>query len=157
MSMNIGISEENRQKVAEELSKLIADEYVLFTKTKEAHWNVEGNDFYDKHKFFDEQAEQLLDNVDRVAERIRVLGFLAPANLKVFDKLTRLTENQLSRTDSQTFIKDLLLAHETIIIHLRKNCTLFADSYGDLGTSDFITGLMEYHEKTAWVLRTHLK
>ena len=60
--------------VAYELSKILADEFVLFTKTKNAHWNVEGIDFYDKHKFFEEQANQLNDLVDSVAERIRTLG-----------------------------------------------------------------------------------
>lgn len=51
MKTNIGITEENRQAVVNELAKLLADEYVLYTKTRNAHWNVEGVDFYDKHKF----------------------------------------------------------------------------------------------------------
>lgn len=130
---------------------------MLHTKTKQAHWNIEGNDFYDKHKLFDEQAEQIAETIDDVAERIRTLGHLVPATLKAFLELTRLTENVPSINNSQTFIGDLLLAHETIIIHLRANIDLFANDYEDLGTSDFITGLMKEHEKTAWILRAHLK
>jgi len=130
---------------------------LLHTKTKQAHWNIEGNDFYDKHKLFDEQAEQIAETIDDVAERIRTLGHLVPATLKAFLELTRLTENVPSINNSQTFIGDLLLAHETIIIHLRANIDLFANDYEDLGTSDFITGLMKEHEKTAWILRAHLK
>ncbi len=154
--MNIGISEINRKNVADELSKLLANEYVLFSKTKNAHWNVEGLDFYDKHQVFDNQANQLASIIDSVAERIRTVGFAAPASLKAFLELTTLQETDLDSNSSVTFINDLLLAHETIIIQLRNNISLFADSYGDFGSSDFITGLLQEHEKTAWILRTLL-
>jgi len=155
--MNIGIAENNRKKVADELSKLLANEYVLFTKTKNAHWNVEGPDFYDKHQLFDNQANQLASTIDSVAERIRTLGFAAPASLKAFLELTTLQETNLTINNSTEFIKDLLSAHETIILQLRSNISLFADSYKDFGSSDFITGLLQEHEKTAWILRTLLK
>ena len=145
--MNIGISETNRQKVAHELSKLLANEYVLFTKTKNAHWNVEGIDFYDKHQLFDNQTNQLASTVDSVAERIRTLGFPAPATLKAFLELTNLQETDLTSHSSIEFIKDLLSAHETVIIQLRDNISLFADTYGDFGSSDFITSLLQEHEK----------
>lgn len=157
MNTNIGIPENNRQKVAHELSTLLADEYVLFTKTKNAHWNVEGADFYEKHKLFDEQALQLAGAIDTIAERIRTLGFAAPAALKAFLELTRLPEDSLSPTNSTAFITQLLTDHETVIAQLRKNIDRFTEEYGDAGTSDFITGLMQDHEKTAWILRAHLK
>lgn len=155
--MNIGISEINRKNVADELSKLLANEYVLFTKTKNAHWNVEGLDFYDKHQLFDNQANQLATTIDSVAERIRTLGFAAPASLKAFLELSILQETDLASNSSVAFINDLLSAHETIIIQLRNNISLFADSHGDSGSSDFITSLLQEHEKTAWTLRTLLK
>ena len=157
MEINIGINEKNRQSVAFELSKILADEFVLFTKTKNAHWNVEGVDFYDKHKFFEEQANQLNDSVDSIAERIRTLGHIAPASLKSYLQLTQLAEPKQSKYDSQPFIKELLSDNETIINHLRKNINIFANDYEDLGTSDFIAGLMQDHEKTTWFLRTLLK
>ncbi|SIS72670.1 starvation-inducible DNA-binding protein [Zobellia uliginosa] len=157
MKTNIGISEENRQAVADELTKLLADEYVLYTKTRNAHWNVEGADFYDKHKFFEGQYEQLSETIDRVAERIRSLGHYAPATLKDFLALTHLTEKNHNDNSPLGFIKELLEDHETLCIHLRENIVPFADKYKDLGTSDFITGLLEDHEKTAWFLRSHLK
>lgn len=157
MEINIGINEKNRQSAAFELSKILADEFVLFTKTKNAHWNVEGIDFYDKHKFFEEQANQLNDSVDSIAERIRTLGHIAPASLKSYLQLTQLAEPKLSKYDSQSFIKELLSDNETIINYLRENINIFANDYEDLGTSDFITGLMQDHEKTTWFLRTLLK
>ena len=84
MKANIGLSSKNMQQVVTELSKLLADEYVLSTKTKHAHWNVEGLDFYNKHSFFKSQFDQLDQLVDDVAERIRTLGHYTPSSLKQF-------------------------------------------------------------------------
>jgi starvation-inducible DNA-binding protein len=156
MKANIGISEQNKQAVAEELSKILADEYVLTAKTKNAHWNVESKDFYEKHKLFESQYEQLDEIVDSVAERIRVLGHYAPGSLTAFLGLTRLTEMMREKNDSQGFIHELLEDHETIIMNLRENIEKFADKFHDAGSSDFITGLMENHEKMAWFLRAHV-
>ena len=74
-----------------------------------------------------------------------------------FLKLTHLTEVSREKNDSGSFIKSLLEAHGTIIIHLRENIDRIANEWKDAGTSDFITGLMEAHEKMAWMLRAHLK
>jgi starvation-inducible DNA-binding protein len=155
--MNNGISLNNRQKIAAELAKLLADEYVLFTKTKKAHWNVEGADFYDKHKLFDEQASQLAITIDTVAERIRTLGFPVSAALKTFLELTHFTESESAANSSKDLIVELLNDHETIVRYLRPTINLFANDYEDMGTSDFITGLLQEHEKTAWMLRAHVK
>ena len=157
MKTNIGISQENLQAVAAELSKLLADEFVLYTKTRNAHWNVEGADFHSMHIFFEQQYEALDETMDSVAERIRQLGHFAPATLKSFLSLTHLTEKSGEKNDSQGFIKELLIDHENIVIYCRENINRFANEYGDLGTSDFITGLMEEHEKMAWMLRAHLR
>ena len=156
MKTNIGISAENRQAVSEQLAKLLADEYVLYTKTRNAHWNVEGADFLSKHKFFEEQYGLLEGFIDSVAERIRKIGHYAPATLKNFLALTHLTEYSERKNDSLGYIKDLLADHETVIEFIRGNINPIADEYGDAGTSDYLTGLMEEHEKMAWILRAHL-
>jgi len=157
MQPNIGIKPENLTAVSHVLNGILADEFLLYTKTRNAHWNVEGPDFHDKHKFFESQYEQLDEIMDDVAERIRILGHYAPATLSDFLKLTHLTEQSRGKNDSQGFIRELLTDHETIIITMRENINRFANEYGDLGTSDFITGLMEIHEKMAWMLRAHLQ
>src|SRR6201992_2114447 len=156
MKTNIGITEANRKAVSDQLAKLLADEYVLYTKTRNAHWNVESPDFHSMHIFFEQQYEQLDETMDSVAERIRQLGHYAPATLQSFLSLTHLTEKLGERNDSLGFIKELLIDHENIIINLRENINRFAGEFGDAGTSDFITGLMEEHEKMAWLLRAHL-
>ncbi len=155
--MEIGIKPENLAAVAHKLAVMLADEFLLYTKTRNAHWNVEGADFYSRHKFFEDQYEQLDETMDDIAERIRSIGHYAPATLKEFLQLTRLTEKSREANSGNGFTKDLLADHESIIVHLRENINRFAKEYHDLGTSDFITGMMETHEKMAWMLRSHLK
>lgn len=157
MDTLIGISFENRAATAQILCKLLADEFVLYTKTKNAHWNVEGNDFYNKHVFFEQQYKQLDEIIDSVAERIRTIGHYAPATLKNFLDLTHLSEAKSQNNNSIGFIKELLSDHETVIIFLRENIDHIATVLKDYGTGDFITGVMETHEKMAWILRSHLK
>lgn len=156
MKTNIGIKQDNISKIVDVLTKILADEFVLYTKTKRAHWNVEGPDFYNKHLFFEQQYDAIDEIVDTVAERIRALGHYTPATLKDFLALTHLTEELKEKNDSNGFIKELLLDHESIIIYLRENINPIANELQDAGTSDFITGLVENHEKMAWMLRAHL-
>jgi starvation-inducible DNA-binding protein len=157
MKTSIGIKTENLAKVAEVLIQTLADEFILYTKTRKAHWNVEGADFYNKHLFFESQYQQLDTIVYDLAERIRILGHYAPATLREYLELTHLSESHLEGNDSLTYIKELLSDHESIIIHLRENIENFAVEFRDSGTSDYITGLLETHEKMAWILRSHLK
>ncbi|MEP2280180.1 ferritin-like domain-containing protein, partial [Maribacter sp.] len=84
MKTNIGITEENRSKIAEHLSTILADEYVLYTKTLRAHWNLEGIDFHTKHVFFEDHYNAIKEYIDGVAERIRKIGHYAPGTLKQF-------------------------------------------------------------------------
>ena len=156
MKTAIGITEENRQAIADVLSKLLADEFILYTKTRNAHWNVEGSDFHNKHLFFEAQYKQLEMYVDQVAERIRKLGHYAPATLKQYLELTHLSERIDTSIDSQSFIKMLLEDQQSIIIYIRQNIKTIAEEYKDEGTTDFITGLMQEHEEMAWMLRASL-
>ena len=157
MNPQIGIKKEDLSKVAQILNGFLADEFILYLETKNAHWNVEGPDFHTMHKFFEEQYDQLDEIMDEVAERIRALGHYAPATMKAYLELTHLTEQSREKNDSGGFIKELLLDHESIIKRLRANINTFANELNDIGTSDFITGLIQKHENMAWMLRTHLK
>ena len=156
MEVKLGIEQKFLAKVAFELSRLLADEFTLYTKTRNAHWNVEGPDFHISHKLFEDHYEFLDQAIDDVAERVRSLGHYVPASLKDFIKLTRLSETTLGSNNSAAFMKELLQDHETIIVTCRCNIKTFIDDYQDAGSSDFITGLMERHEKMAWMLRSHL-
>jgi starvation-inducible DNA-binding protein len=157
METTIGITQKNTQAVSVELAKLLADEFLLYTKTRNAHWNVEGPDFHAMHLFFESQYEQLDEIMDGVAERIRTIGHYAPATLKSFLELTHLSEKMEGSNTSLYFIEELLGDHESIIEFIRGTITPFAEDYKDFGTSDYITGLMEKHETMAWMLRSHFK
>ncbi|GAB3502458.1 ferritin-like domain-containing protein [Spirosoma knui] len=157
MNTSIGISPENREVVAYELAKLLADEFVLYTKTLNAHWNLEGMDFHSVHVYFEELYNQSAELVDGIAERIRQLGHYAPATLKNFLQLTHLTEQDAGVNDSRSLMTQLLRDHESIIEFIRGTIREFQDAHHDAGTSDYVTGVMETHEKIAWMLRAHLK
>lgn len=157
MKASIGISPENREVVAHELAKLLADEFVLYTKTLNAHWNLEGMDFHSVHLYFEELYTQSAEIVDGVAERIRQLDHYAPATLKKFLQLTHLSEQEGEGNDSRNLMANLLSDHESIIEFIRSTINKFQEAHHDAGTSDYVTGLMETHEKIAWMLRAHLK
>jgi starvation-inducible DNA-binding protein len=157
MQPKTGINSAHLAVVAHSLSQLLADEFVLYTKTKKAHWNVEGPDFYSKHLFFEQQYTQLDDIIDTLAERIRILGHYAPGTLKEYLELTHLSETAPENNGSLSYIKGLLADHESILIYLRENINHYATTLKDQGTGDYVTGLVEAHEKMAWMLRAHLK
>ncbi|MEO6831961.1 MAG: DNA starvation/stationary phase protection protein, partial [Chitinophagaceae bacterium] len=113
---NIGISETNRQAIAVQLSKILADEFLLYSKTLNAHWNIEGPDFHSVHVYLETLYGQQQEIVDTVAERIRALGHYVPAQLSKYLELTHLSEDSPEKNDSQTLFADLLDDHESIIV-----------------------------------------
>jgi len=154
---NIGIVESNKQSVADELNKLLADEFVLYTKTRKFHWNVEGAQFHDLHLFFEKQYNQLALIIDEVAERVRKLGHYALGSMKHYLKEASLLENEDKANTAESMLQELLDDHETIIRRLRSDIEKFQDKYKDAGSADFITGLVEQHETMAWMLRATAK
>lgn len=156
MEIRIGLSDGQRAGVVEILQKLLADEYVLYTKTRNYHWNVVGPRFHDLHKLFEEQYQELDEVVDQLAERSRALGAPAVATLTEFLQLARLKEEPNHYPDDRRMVANLLADHETLIRQLRNDLETAGDRFRDIGTNDYLTGLMERHEKTAWMLRALL-
>lgn len=157
MTPNIGISGSNRDQTVTILNALLADEYVLYTKTRNYHWNVVGPQFNDLHKFFESQYEELNDIVDDVAERARTLGGKARGTLAEFARHARLKEHPGQYPAAPAMLSNLLADHAAVIRSLRTDLATVIDKHGDAGTSDFLTGLMEKHEKMAWMLRAFLE
>ncbi|SDE22467.1 starvation-inducible DNA-binding protein [Pricia antarctica] len=153
MKTNIGISKDNRQQTTDVLAKLLADEFLLYTKTLRAHWNLEGHDFHTKHLFFEEHYNAIKRFADGVAERIRKIGHYAPATMGDFLKLTHLTEKYEGDNTSHDFTAALLEDHDSIIQFIRGNIAKVEEEYEDVGTADFLTGLLQEHEEMAWMLR----
>ena len=153
MQPQLGIAEQNRKEVAGILETILADEYVLYTKTRNYHWNVFGPHFNDYHKLFEEQYTALTEDIDEIAERIRSLGFKVASSLEEFQKNSQLKEHPGDYPNATSMVKNLLADHETIIATMRLKIPQIGKEYEDVGTEDFVTGLLEKHEKTAWMLR----
>ena len=153
MKPNIALTDDQRDAVVDILNTLLADEYVLYTKTRNYHWNVTGPHFNDLHKFFESQYELLDEFVDEIAERARALGGQALGSLAEFSQKARLKETPGRYPAAFEMISNLLADHESIIRTLRDDLEVCMERHHDAGTSDFLTGLMEKHEKTAWMLR----
>jgi starvation-inducible DNA-binding protein len=156
MTPNIDIPDKDRAAVVDLLNRLLSDEYVLYTKTRNYHWNVTGPQFNDLHKFFEAQYEELNGFVDDIAERARQLGGRAFGTLAEFAKSARLTEQPGTAPAAKEMLATLLADHEAVIRTLRADIGPATDRYKDVGTSDFLTGLLEKHEKMAWMLRAFL-
>jgi starvation-inducible DNA-binding protein len=156
MTVNIGIPDDSRQRVVAILNTLLADEYVLYTKTRNFHWNVTGPQFNDLHKFFQTQYEELDEIIDEVAERARALGGRAYGTLEEFRTSARLGEKPGAVPAARDMLAALLADHEAVIRTLRGDVTTVTDRLQDVGTADMLTGLLEKHEKTAWMLRAFL-
>lgn len=156
MKTTIGIPEKNIEEVVNFLNTLIADEFVLCTKTRNAHWNVTGQNFYELHNFFASQYKALDIIIDETAERVRSLGHFAIGSLKDFMSITHMNEEKDGFSNSRQIIQTLLIDHETIIRTIRNDIVPIAEKYRDLGTAGFVTEIMEQHEKMAWMLRASL-
>ena len=157
MKPNIGLIDSNRHGVVKLLTPLLADEYVLYTKTRNYHWNVVGPQFNDLHKFFEAQYQEIDEFVDEIAERIRQLGGKSPGTLAEFTKSARLKERPGQRPPARGMLAALLADHEAVITTLRSDLETAMAKFKDAGTSDFLTGLMEKHEKMAWMLRAFVE
>jgi len=155
LDIDTGISRESLQKIANILNDDLADEYVLLTKTRNYHWNVEDPRFNDLHKFFEEQYELLSAAVDEIAERVRAVGGRTRATLKEFINSSQIREDIGSYPNAETMLGNLLSDHETMIKTLRKNINE-CQELNDEGTANFLTDKMEAHEKMAWMLRSFL-
>lgn len=154
MSIHIGISESDRQAVAEQLKTLLADTYMLYLKSHNYHWNVTGPMFQTLHLMFEQQYTELWAAVDLVAERIRSLGEFAPGGYGAFGELTSITEER-GVPAAEEMIANLLAGHETLIRTIR-GIFPAAEKGHDEVTTDLLTRRLEVHEKTAWMLRSLL-
>lgn len=150
----IGIAEKNRATTINLLSVILADAMTLYTKTRKFHWNVSGESFMELHKLFQAQYSELEETIDEIAERINKLGSKTIGTMKEFLELTRLKESA-GYPNQKEMLKELLADHEAVVVALRKDIDT-CDELNDVGTTDFLTKVIQQHETTAWVLRRYL-
>jgi starvation-inducible DNA-binding protein len=157
MEPQIGLSEEVRDRVTGILNRTLADEHVLYVKTRNYHWNVTGPQFHSLHEMLEDFYQKLSPLADDVAERVRQMGGRALGTMAEFRQQTRLSEQPGEAPEARQMIQNLLADHEQIIRDLRQDIDVCADELKDQGTADFLTGLMEQHEKMAWMHRAFLE
>ena len=156
MNASIGLKESSRAKILDLLARDLADLSVLSQKTRNFHWNVAGPRFNDLHKFFEGQYGAIEGEIDETAERSRALGGRALGSLKEMLAHARLQEAAAGRSPAaDAMLSELLRDHEAFIRSLRADVDA-CGSLGDQGTADFLTGMLEAHEKMAWMLRAFL-
>ena len=153
--MDIGIPTEQREEIAQGLSRVLADSYALYLKTHGFHWNVTGPMFTTLHTLFETQYTELALAVDEIAERIRALGTPAPGSYSEFAALSTVTESQ-GRVQATDMIRELVTDQEKIAALSRELIERAEDS-PDPATADLATRRLDVHEKNAWMLRSHLE
>ena len=154
-AINIGIEDEKRQAIADGLSRVLADSYTLYLKTHNFHWNVTGPMFQTLHLMFETQYTELALAVDMVAERIRALGYPAPATYSEYAKLTSIEETP-GVPKAKEMIK-LLVEGQESVVRTARSVFPAADEVNDEPTADLLTQRMQVHEKNAWMLRSLLE
>ena len=157
-AIDIGISAGDRGRIAEGLSRFLADSFTLYLKTHNFHWNVTGPMFNALHTMFEAQYNEQWTALDETAERIRALGFNAPGSYAEFIRLTSLTEEPgLTETpDWREMVRQLVVGNEAVARTARKVLKQ-ADDAGDDPTVDLMTQRLQTHEKYAWMLRSLLQ
>ncbi|MEK6806028.1 MAG: Dps family protein [Pseudomonadota bacterium] len=155
MKIDIGIEKAQRKAIADGLSKLLADEYTLYLKTHNFHWNVTGPMFNTLHLMFETHYTEAALAVDLVAERIRALGFPAPGTYAEYAKLSSIEETA-GVPEAMEMVRLLVKGHEACARTARSVFPL-ADKASDEPTADLLTQRLQVHEKTAWMLRSLLE
>lgn len=155
MEINTGIPAAERAAIAQGLSRLLADTYVVYLKTHSFHWNVEGPMFQTLHQMFMEQYTETWNAIDLIAERIRSLGEYAPGTYREYARLTRVQETE-GVPRAEEMVK-LLIEGQEAIVRTAREVLEVADAANDQPTLDLLTQRMQVHEKNAWMLRSLLK
>jgi len=155
MAINTGINAKDRSTIANGLSRLLADTYLVYLKTHNFHWNVEGPMFQTLHDMFMQQYTETWNAIDAIAERIRALGHYAPGTYKEYAKLARVKETDGVPTAKK--MVQLLIDGQEAIVKTAREVIPLADKANDEPTLDLLTQRMQIHEKNAWMLRSLLK
>jgi starvation-inducible DNA-binding protein len=154
-TIRIGLDSKTLGQAVGLLSGILADQHVLYVKTRNFHWNLTGHRFHTLHAFFEAQYDALALAIDKTAERIRMLGSASPGSMKEFLALATLKEVPGALVTGDEAILALKNDHEAAAREVRK-AVLLLDESDDAGTTDFLTELLQQHEQTAWMLRSFL-
>ena len=144
----------DQNQVVESLGQTLAEEYILMLKTQNFHWNVEGPLFFSLHTLFETHYTFLATKVDEIAEIIRARGVKAPGSFAEFKKLSLIEEASSENISAQQMIETLTKDHVNLTARL-KHAFELAGQAGDSTTAALFDSLIAFHEKAAWMIRSH--
>lgn len=142
-------------RLVDSLNLVLADSYALMALTHLAHWNVEGPDFFELHKAFQEQYENLFEAVDEIAERVRALDAYAIGGLNKLARTANMEEFGPTMPQKD-FVASLIVAHEKVMDDAKATREI-AGERNDLETQDLMIKRIQWHQKTVWMLKSVLK
>jgi starvation-inducible DNA-binding protein len=143
------------KRVADALNLVLADSYALMGLTHQAHWNVEGSDFFQLHKAFQEQYENLFEAIDEIAEQVRTLDQFAVGGLSKLASMAEMDEFT-AQVPQKDYVAGLIVAHEKVVEDALQ-CQELAGQMGDLESQDLMIERVAWHKKTLWMLKSYLK
>jgi len=142
-------------KFTNQLKIAFASQYAFAIKAQNFHWNVEGNDFYQKHKMFQKIYEETYGAVDDFAENIRKIKAYTPASLYRFSALSAV-DDEVEILEPQAMVAELLRDAEKMQ-EIMKVLFVEAENLGHHGLSNFLADRQDAFAKHAWFLRSTLK
>ncbi|MBA4406920.1 DNA starvation/stationary phase protection protein [bacterium] len=145
------------KQIIKEMNVILADGFILYTKLRNYHWNVTGPYFYALHATFEQLYDEMALDVDAVAERIRTLGFKAPATLKEYLKLTSLKEDEGNYPHFTEMVNNIADDYESLSVKLNATAKKFQDELNDEVSAGMFYGLVEKYQKHIWMLKAVLE
>lgn len=156
METGIKITKQNKEAVATFLNLLLANEYILYTKTRTAHWNVEGSNYFELHVFLENNYNELDAMIDEIAEQIRLLGRFALSSIKDFVSASQISDDNNDFNNPGQIFESLINNHESIIHIIQQEIYPISNKFKDIVLTDFLTKLMTQHENMARMLKSFL-
>lgn len=156
MEAKIGLPKKDVTKSIDDLTVLLANEMILYVKTRKFHWNISGNSFMELHKLFENHYDLLAKTADEVAERISKLGGKSIGSMKDFLKHGQLEENSKESNTQKQMLEELLDDHQKVMVNIRKSIDEIGEKTDDVVTEDFLIGILKIHEDISWQLRKYL-
>lgn len=155
--MSTEILNETKVEITELMKEVLADQFVLYTKARNYHWNVTGPHFYTLHNTFEKIYDELAEDIDSVAERIRALGSKAPGTMKEFLSISTLREEPGKYPDYLLMVQNIVNDFETVIVKSNSAASKMQNEYTDEVSASMFYGLVEKYQKTVWMLKSMLE
>jgi starvation-inducible DNA-binding protein len=137
--------------VIEAVNPLIADAFALYTKTKNFHWHLSGPHFRDYHLLFDEQADDIFDVIDVLAERVRKVGGTSIRSISHISQLQTLQDDNDEFVPADEMVRRLL-ADNRHIAEAHRAAQLVCDENEDVATGNILQDILDKIERRIWFL-----